>query len=229
MIRGRHQLRHRRGGTLTGLLVTLSIIGALGVTTVIVAPQYLSAGVEPPQPQAVTARLHEHQQLIDDLAGLIARSIGTIAIHPRGATPYEEIVLWLADGQAEGTAGRADEAELAVLSHSSVLHTITVYRLEDPEAERSRTVVVPRSSPAFCERWRADPRVGSLVLGRGVSDMRVETVGDAQDQWELSGTWGGLQRLRLTLTWASDSADGADEASVLIDTVMFPSGAGGSS
>ncbi len=64
------------------------------------------------------------------------------------------------------------------------------------------------------------------VLARGVSEMRVEPIGSAQDEWVAWGKWGGLQRLRLSLTWASDSADGADEASVLVNTVMFSSGDG---
>jgi hypothetical protein len=59
--------------------------------------------------------------------------------------------------------------------------------------------------------------------------MRVDAVGDRQDEWGATGAWGGLQRLRLTLTWASDSADGPDKASVLLDTVIFPSNAGGGS
>ncbi len=84
-----------------------------------------------------------------------------------------------------------------------------------------------RSGPAFCNRWRARPDVVPLVLARGVSDMRVERVGSVQDEWVAWGKWGGLQRLRLSLTWASDSADGPDEASVLVNTVMFPYGAGG--
>ncbi|MHC4768465.1 MAG: hypothetical protein ACYTEI_07120, partial [Planctomycetota bacterium] len=37
------------------------------------------------------------------------------------------------------------------------------------------------------------------------------------------------QRLRLSLTWASDSTDGPDEASVLVNTVMFPHATGGES
>ena len=83
----------------------------------------------------------------------------------------------------------------------------------------------PRDSPAFCTRWRADPRVTPLTLAYGVSDMRFETIGNTQDEWAKEGRLGGFQRRLLTLTWAADSADGADEASVLVDTVMFTEGA----
>ena len=79
-----------------------------------------------------------------------------------------------------------------------------------------------RSGPDFCDRWRAHPGVVPMVLARGVSDMRVERVDSDQDEWVAWGRWGGLQRLRLSLTWASDSTDGPDEASVSVNTVMFP-------
>jgi len=210
-----------RGGTINGMLVTLSIIGSLTAVGFYVAPQYLAA--RPASPSAVPAAHGDHQRLIDDLATLVAQSVGVLAIHPRGATPYQEMVLWLADNDAEGADGRADESELAILSHSSVMRTITIYR---PAGGRISSAQVARNTPEFCRRWRADPDVDRLVLGRGVSDMRVETVGGQEDQWGESGQWGALQRLRVTLTWAADSADGADEASVLVDTVLFPSGIG---
>ena len=208
-----------RGGTINGMLVTLSILGSLTAATFYLAPGYLNA--QPGRPSSVPAAHPDHQKLIDDLATLVAQSVGVLAIHPRGATPFQEMVLWLADNDPDGADGRADESELAILSHSSVMQTITIYRAT---GGRISSAHVARKSPEFCRRWRADPGVNSLVLGRGVSDMRVETVGLQEDQWEQSGQWGALQRLRVTLTWADDSADGADEASVLVDTVLFPSG-----
>ena len=215
----------RRGGTFHGLLITLSIIGALGVTTLILGPRYLVAGIGEPPP-AVAAGHERHQALIDDLARLIAQSVGVLAIHGRESTPYEEVVLWLADNDPNGRDGKADERELAVLSHSSILHTIPIYRMTGEGEGNRRTPRAPRGSPAFCDGFRADPRVVPLILVGGVSDMRVEPVGERQDEWSEGGRWGGIQRLRLSLTWAPDSADGADEASVLVDTVMFTPGAG---
>ena len=209
------------GGTINGMLVTLSILGTLTAATFYVAPQYLAA--QPAVPSAVLAGQPNHQGLIDDVATLIAQSVGVLAIHPRGASPFQELVLWLADNDTAGTDGRADESELAILSHSSIMHTITIYRRSGGSISPARGA---RKSPEFCRRWRADPGVTALVLGRGVSDMRVETIGDQEDQCEQSCQWGALQRLRVTLTWAADSADGADEASVLVDTVLFPSGVG---
>ena len=213
-------LSTRRAGVIQGLLVTLSVLGALTVATIFVAPQYLAA--QPQVQPIIAARKPAHQALIDDLAAVVEQSVGVLAIHPRGVTPYEEVVLWLADNVG-GTDGRADEAELAVLSHSSVLQTVTVYQMTGETA--AGTFGVPRSSADFCRRWRADGRVKSVVLGRGIANMRIERVGELQEQWGESGQWGALQRLRLTLTWDPDSVDGADEASVLVDTVLFPSGA----
>ena len=111
-----------------GLLATLSIVGACGVTAVVVAPRYISAGTA--LPEVVAARTTEHQTLIDGLAALIGRSEAILAIHQRGPSPFLEIVLWLHDDEEPGAI---DESELAVLSHSMVLRTITIYQLSDDE------------------------------------------------------------------------------------------------
>ena len=44
--------------------------------------------------------------------------------------------------------------------------------------------------------------------------MRVE---------RTNSPYNGAQRLRIMLTWASDSSDGPDKASVLVDAAMFSS------
>ena len=121
--------RLRRGGTLGGVLVLLSIIAALSVTTVVFAPRYLQAGAA--GPPVVAAGSPVHQELADGLAALIRRSVGVLAVHQRGPTPYVEMVLWLEDHERPG---RAHENELAVVSHSAVLRTITIYRLTGSEA-----------------------------------------------------------------------------------------------
>ena len=207
------------GGTINGMVVTLSVLGVLTAGAFYVGPQYLNA--QPTQPSNTPADRPGHQTLIDDLGTLVTQSVGVLAIHAPGSTPFEEMVLWLADNDADGVTGRADESELAVLSHSTVMHTITLYRLT---GSRTPSSGAARASPGFCSGWRADPGVDALVLGRGVSDMQVETIGVNEDQWGESGQWGALQRLRLTLTWSADSVDGPDEASVLLDTVLFPTG-----
>ena len=89
----------------------------------------------------------------------------------------------------------------------------TVHRRLESSGRRGGTL----AGAAFCDRWRADPRVGSVVLIAGVSDMWVEPLEPPQE---------GSQRLRIELTWASDSADGDDEASVLVDAVVSAAGDG---
>ncbi len=201
--------RLRRGGTLGGVLVLLSIIAALSVTTVVFAPRYLQAGAA--GPPVVAAGSPVHQELADGLAALIRRSVGVLAVHQRGPTPYVEVVLWLEDRKRPG---RADESELAVVSHSAVLRTITIYRLTGSEA--GPRVPLDGSyavDAAFCDRWRADPRVVPSVLMSGVSDMQVE---------RLRSAWDGIEGLWIRLTWPGDSVDGPDEASAVVEAVMFP-------
>jgi hypothetical protein len=224
MARGRQPTARRcRGGAIHPLLVTLALLGTLVGVAALVGPRVLSADTaRRPGPGSKAAATRSHQGLIEDLAGLLSHSVGLLAIHHPGATPYEELVLWLTDDDAGGARGRPDPAEIAVLSHSRVLQTITVYRLGDGAGAGRPGLDGPMDRPAFCDRFRADPDVQALVLAGGVSAMRVEPVGDAREEWGAWGAWGGFQRLRLTLTWAADSADGADEASVLVDTVVFP-------
>ncbi len=211
----------RRGETLGGLLVTLSIIGALGVTAAVVAPRYLVGAVAGHPPDArddgdlIRARNPTHGELIDALTRLIARSVGILAIHHRGPGPYLELVLWLDD---DINPGRPDAHEIALLSHSRILQTLTLYRRpsgEPSDWEGAGGLWASGDSatdPSFCVRWRADSDVRALVLMRGVSDMRVEPVASPH---------ASLQRLRILLSWAADSVDGADEASAMVDTVMF--------
>ncbi len=213
----------RRGETLGGLLVTLSIIGALGVTAAVVAPRYLVGAVAGHPPDApdvgdlIRARNPTHRELIDALTRLIARSVGILAIHHRGPGPYLELVLWLDD---DTNPGRPDAHELALLSHSRILQTLTLYRRPSgtpADWKGAGGLWASGNSatdPSFCGRWRADSGVRALVLMRGVSDMRVEPVASPH---------ASLQRLRILLSWAADSVDGADEASAMVDTVMFPS------
>ncbi len=203
----------RTGGTLGSLLLMLSILGTLTVTAAIVAPKYLAAEVGPPV--VVEAHRISHQELIDELAALIGRSVRVLAIHPRGATPYVELVLWLFD---DDDPGELDESELAILSHSRIMRTVTIYRLAD-DVPKPATISPDRldetASPAFCERWRADLRVVPLILITGVSDLRVEP---------LEPTGQGSRRLRIGLTWARDSVDGADEASAVVDAAIAVDG-----
>jgi len=64
------------------------------------------------------------------------------------------------------------------------------------------------SQTSFCDRWRASPQVKAQVIATGISDLEVEMLGPEGDELSL---------LRLTLRWGGNSADGAQEASVLVN------------
>ncbi len=202
---------HDRGSTLSGVLLALSLATALSVTAVVVTPRYLTA--QSIGGDVIAARYPVNQQFINGLGALVGRSVEVLAVRSRGATPYAELVLWLED---RGHPGRLDPPELAVLSHSKVLQTIVLYQLFEGESEASS---VPdraaAQSAGFCDRWRADALVAPTVLATGVADMRLEQTGRPYE---------ATQRLRITLTWSSESSDGPDEASVLVDAAMYYDG-----
>ncbi len=199
---------HHRGSTLSGVLLALSLAAALSVTAVVVTPRYLTA--QSIAGDVVAARNPVNQQFINGLGALVGRSVEVLAVRPRGATPYAELVLWLEDG---GHPGRLDPPELAVLSHSEVLQTIVLYQLFEGESAASRVLDrAEAQSAGFCDRWRADSLVAPTVLATGVADMRLEQTGRPYE---------ATQRLRITLIWSSESSDGPDEASVLVDAAMY--------
>ncbi len=198
----------RRGSTLGGVIVALSTATVLSVTAAVVTPRYLIA--QSVASDVIAARNPNNQQFITGLAALVGRSVEVLAVQPRGDTPYLELVLWLED---RGRPGRLDRSELAVVSHSEVLQTIVLYQRSEGETEGlGKLTRVEAQGAGFCDRWRADPNVWPTVLATGVADMRVEQAGRPYE---------ATQRLRITLTWSSDSSDGPDEASVLVDAAMY--------
>ncbi len=207
---------------MNGLLVVLCALGGLSAAALILEPRIIfgEPGAEGAPAGPVPAAHEPHQVLINKLAALIEQSIGVLGIHPRGAGRYEEIVLWV-DDDTPGGQGSPDEREIAIVSHSPVMRTITIYRIAGPGEPGRRVARV--GSLAFCEALRADRRCGTLVVAAGVADMRVETVARATVERTAQGARAERHRLRLTLTWSPDSADGPDEASVLVNAIVFSS------
>jgi hypothetical protein len=186
------------------------VLGGLGAVAVIVGPAGTRAaddgGSGPPLAP-------DRQRVLDALATLVGRSTSVLAIHDRGPTPFSEIVLWLQDAANPGVV---DAEEVGVLSHSLVLESIAFHGLvgrdlPDDDALRAlqRLVEADVAAPAFCDAWRTSPGVGRHLVATGISDL--------QAAWLDAG--GGEPALQIFLTWTEDSADGADEASVLIDAV----------
>lgn len=185
---------HRRGSAMTTTLIALSIAASLAATAWFASPAYLHAG-STSQHEAVVAQSERHQQIIELIANLIGSSAEVIAIYPRGVTPYAEVVLRLA-GAGESVNGD----EIALLSHSRLLQTVTLYTHSEGDHELTRSELLDRGFP---DQWRGDPLVQPRLLAAGLSDMQVQVV-----QSPI---------VRIALTWAADSADGEDEALVYVN------------
>jgi hypothetical protein len=200
------------------------------------------------------ARTMLHREFMDTLARLIGQSVEVLAVHDHSNTPYAEIVLWQHDTNNPGVI---DIDELAVISHSRLFKTMTVYTAQ-PESSAEhvdhstaqsadlKPQVAPRpgaaagrnalrgeglrlpmasvganmmldraavSDSGFCDRWRASPQVLPRVLGTELSDFMVEPAGPSGEE---------LSTLRLTLTWAADSSDEAQDMSVLVKLMSPP-------
>jgi hypothetical protein len=200
--------RRRRGATAAGAIGLVALAASLMAAAMIFRPFRAAAVPAPAQRGSVTAAASAHQAVIDLLASVVTRSSAVLAVHERGATPYVEIVLWIEDGAG---AGRIDAREVAVISHSAVLRTVWLAQaIDDSGPHRADPLAQPApplssaeaSSPEFPAAFRARPDVQRRLIATEVADLALVRHGD---------------RLRLTLTWGADSADGADEAAVLFE------------
>jgi len=196
----------------SSLILPLLSFSVLAAVAVIVGPKYLHA-TEPGEQQR-HAQSSGHQLVLDGLARLIAGSQGVIALHQRGDSPFVEVVLWLED---TSNPGLVDRHELIVVGHSRVLRTVTVYQTarHGGAAETAwESDSMSLRSRAFCDQWRADPAIRPRVIGTGISDMRVERIDESS---------AGGARYSITLTWAEDSVDGSDEATLFVDAMEVAS------
>jgi hypothetical protein len=216
------------------VIIALICAGTLGASAIVFRPPFLFGGevVAP----LVKARVPGHQALIDHVAGLVSGSVAVLAIHERNSgqgsqsrsdaighlsqsqrtvsvgfpTPLTEIVLWMKDVK---NPGELDRGEVAVLSHSRVLQTITLY-VADPSYLQTGMIDPHRAATrAFCDGWRADPSVKGIVIATGISDLWIERPGKSDSS---------VISMRINLTWASDSADGSDAASAQVDAIRGP-------
>lgn len=188
----------RRGSTLSAVLIAGSILGAFAVTAVLVGPGSLQAK-ESSFPPVVEAAHERHQTIIDAIGTIVVGACEVLAVHNRGEGPFAEILLRVT---CESDAGAES---IALLSHSRILQTITLYtRPADPPISLDEKELTGRS---FCDRWRNDPAVQTRVLATGVDEMQLQR----------ADTEGGGELLRIALTWGPESADGQDEASIVVD------------
>src|SRR5262245_52769593 len=155
MTRTSRTRRPRRGWSPTGLLLLLSLLGAVAATAAVIGPRFghgEARAAVPPLPQP--ARREDHRTLMEHFSGLIGRSTAILAVHQRGVTPYLEMVLWLSD---DNGSGHAEPSEVAIVSHSRLMQTVTLYRWTAGAAKPDGGLaVVGPSAPAFCDAWRAN-------------------------------------------------------------------------
>ncbi len=201
----KHPGHCRRGGTIGFVLSLVAGFGTLSVMAVYIGPRVMYANEG--EADVIVATDPSHQNTIEIFAGILARSRAVLALHDRGDTPYEEIVLWVEDRERPG---RIDPHEVVVISHSKVLQTLTYYGVDRIEGSLPLSTDELKTT-RFCDRRRTDPSVTVRVIGAGISDL------DLSPQSIIQGS---RALLRISFTWASELTDAPDEAAVLVDVVM---------
>jgi hypothetical protein len=243
------QFRYRRGSTLTGLLAALGIVGTFAAVVYVLVPTGVHGGASSVAAKSVQARHESNQLLIESLAALIGHSAEVVAVHPRTASPYKEIVLRLQDSSdVDGVPAE----DIAVISHSSVLHTIMFYSLES-DVQSHQTDTKPgmtsegtsateggipgsraRSADSSLASARSSSPASSIftrseLAHPGFCDRwrsnphvkpRLIARGISDMQVKTIDQPSRGSTLQLSLTWSPDSADGGDTAAVLISAVI---------
>jgi hypothetical protein len=194
-----------RGGAAETTLLTVVAFATLAVAAVVLGPRVIRAEAQA-VPAATPARTSDHQQFLDLLAGIVVRSRAVLAVHDRGATPFEEIVLWIEDPDRPE---QVDAAEIALISHSRILHTVVFRRLRAGQPGHG-LFAYDWNDPAFCEAWRTSPEVKGTVVAAGISDLDFAWAPLFQEEADA---------LRITFTWSSDSSDTSDVASTVVGVV----------
>ncbi len=195
-------------------LAMLCLLGGTGTVGYMAGPGLVEASDSVRQERS--ARRAALAMMLDAVAASINRSRAVLAVHPRAETPYVDVVLWMHDDRNPGCV---DADEVALVSHSRALRSIRLFML-DPGRPASPVAATERpgammagdgstmvQSPRFGDLWRSDPRVASVILADGVSDLSIEIIRSDD---------GGYGAMRIELIWASESADWAERASVVV-------------
>ncbi len=213
--------RFRAGAVIKSLLTTVCGGAMLMTAAAVLDPATLQAS-SIAQSRPAIAR-DAHQEFVRSLASLIAQSRHALAVNQRIEDRGSEIILWFEDTH---DLGRINADELALMRHSPLFQTITIYTASkalghrpsdfsrEPAADGRQPMAdafTPDdiASPGFIDRWRAMSAVQAKVVATGISDLQVTPV-EGNDQSRLSN-------LRLHLQWTGDSVDGFDQASALVE------------
>jgi len=209
-----------RGGATAQLLAGLVMVGTIAGAAVLFVPR----GSVAEAPADLPAGTPEHQQVIDRLGQLVRVSHQVLAVHPRRSTPFAEVLLWLKDDNA---TGMVELPEIGLLSHSEVTQAITLRTLSSVDEAVWRPAAASWFSAdgglawsaaqcvdrAWCDRLRAFDYLDVLTVAKGVSDMGL---------WWSEATEVGSPRLNISLTWAGDTADEIDQASITFSVLAPP-------
>lgn len=206
--------RGRRGGTTGGLIALLCIFGTLTTAAVVFTPQL---GTADTASGTFTDQPHERQLVANRLASLLGGTREVLVVHQRGPTPYLEAVVWVDDRFNRGVI---DPMEVAVISHSRVLQTVTWFALPAALADQFQQwsdlgadVLDPQrlTEPGFCDRWRAHPDVTPRVIGTGISDLHLQILQQVDPAHAV---------LDIELIWPADSTDSPTETSARVHVAL---------
>jgi hypothetical protein len=209
----------RAGAVIKSLVTTMCGAAMLITAAAVLDPATLQAG------SVAAPRIGEphnaHQDLLNSLTSMLSQCRQVLAVRAGEEDRGAEMIMWLEDSH---DPGRINADELAVVRHSPLFQTITLYNVaRDTRSSQGARLTSRAASaspaeatltqadlaaPGFIDRWRAMPAVAARVVGSGISDMNIEQV-DRSNARELS-------LVRLHLTWAGDSADGPDDASAAV-------------
>ena len=210
--------RPRRGQSTAGVAAVIAAVFGAAAATLYFVPASLQA--EGGAKQHITeADDPDHQQVIEHLAAMLARSYRIEAIRRDPVSDAVDVTIWL---EAEHPDTGPTPGELAVLRHSPVMQTVTLHHAAGVDGdllepwwgwiEQGRL-----DQDEFARSWRTDPEIHRQVLAVGVSDFELTELELADVEQQDAPDSPDHARLKLSLIWPVHSADAPDRASLVVD------------
>lgn len=191
-------------------IVAVSLTVAVGGVGVWVTPKAIEALSAEPVPLgevAVEGDLpSEREAIIEALRTLLEGCYAYVGARDADQSGPATLALWLSDEHERGTL---NAGEALLLTHSSLLRTITATYIDtgDTPGKRvdSRDLIAPDATRRFRSYGTPTPR----VIATGVQSLSVITSPGGEGEVELA----------LTLTWDAPPDDAADEAGASTTTL----------
>lgn len=225
----------RMGGVLRSLLMVVCGVVGLGAAALLLEPQALMAVARPPQPTTNSQRAHD--EFAATLASLINDGVEVLAITNHSPESAASIVVWMNDSD---NLGVIDPSEIAVISHSQLLRTVTVYTLDKHGSKSAETASggspqspltglqsqVSGAQPSGSRPVRLSGPLDRIAVSapvfcerwRATPSVQPRAIATGLSDMRVESTGeqeSGSHVLRLRLRWSPDSADGAGEAVAL--------------